>query len=95
MRVAVSKADLDKEAQDLWVFDVATGRGVPITANKYREGAQAPAWSPDGSQVAYVALRDGHFGLYRRASNGEGPEELVYQHQAPITLTTGRWTDVF
>jgi Tol biopolymer transport system component len=86
-RVAVGKADLDKEVQDLWVFDVATGRGVQITSNKRREAAQAPAWSPDGMQVAYVALRDGKFGLYRRASNGEGAEELIYQHAAPMTLT--------
>jgi len=86
-RVAVGRVDLDKEVQDLWVFDVATGRGVQITSNKRREAAQAPAWSPDGKQVAYVALRDGKFGLYRRASNGEGAEELIYQHAAPMTLT--------
>ena len=31
------------------------------------EGGKSPAWSPDGNQVAYVALRDGYFGLYRKA----------------------------
>src|SRR6188472_522560 len=30
-RVAVIKADIDKETNDLWVFDVATGKGVQIT----------------------------------------------------------------
>jgi Tol biopolymer transport system component len=44
-------------------------------------------WSPDGSQVAYVALREGYFGLYRKASNGTGAEELLYRNNAPMTLT--------
>jgi Tol biopolymer transport system component len=38
--------------------------------------------------VAYAALRGGHFGLYRKASSGEGAEELLYQSPgAPMTLT--------
>jgi Tol biopolymer transport system component len=78
-RLAVGKADLEKETQDLWVFDVATGSGIQLTAGQPRESAAAPAWSPDGSQVAYVAVRGGNFGLYRRASNGQGPEELLYK----------------
>jgi Tol biopolymer transport system component len=86
-RLAVIKADLDKETNDLWVFDAATGKGIQITSSQAREGASSPAWSPDGSQVAYVALRAGSFGLYRKASNGEGTEELLYQSNAPMTLT--------
>jgi len=87
-RVAVIKADPDKETNDLWVFDAATGKGVQITSSQAREGANSPAWSPDGSQVAYVALRAGRFGLYRKASSGDGPEELLYQSPgAPMTLT--------
>ena len=44
-------------------------------------------WSPDGGQLAFVALRAGYYGLYRKASNGEGAEELMYRVSAPITLT--------
>ena len=87
-RVAVIRADLDKETNELWVFDVATGKGIQITSSQAREGASSPAWSPDGSQVAYAALRTGRFGLYRKASNGNGPEELLYQSSgSPMTLT--------
>lgn len=87
-RLAVIKTDLEKEANDLWVMDVATGKGVQITFSQSREQATSPAWSPDGSQVAYVALRAGRFGLYRKASTGDGAEELVYQSPgAPMTLT--------
>jgi len=86
-RVAVVKADLDKETNDLWVIDVATARGTQITVSKMREGAQAPAWSPDSASVAYVALRDGYFGVYRKAANGQGDEELLLKNSAPLTLT--------
>jgi Tol biopolymer transport system component len=88
-RVAVIKADLsfEKENNDLWIYDVATSKGTQITFGKAREGATAPAWSPDGNQIAYVALRDGSFNVYRKASNGEGAEELLYKGSAPLTLT--------
>jgi Tol biopolymer transport system component len=86
-RMAVIKSDLEKENNDLWVFDVATGTGKQITFSGTREQSTAPAWSPDGSQVAYVALRQGTYGLYRKASSGEGAEELLYRNNAPLTLT--------
>ncbi len=81
-RLAVIKSDLENETADLWVLDVATGKSTRITFSPKRElrPPQTPVWSPDGSQVAYVALRGGYFGLYRKASNGEGTEELLYQH---------------
>ncbi len=46
-----------------------------------------PAWSPDGSHVAYVGLRQGAYGLYQKLSNGEGTEELLYKSNAPVVLT--------
>ena len=86
-RIAVSKNDLDKEATDLWVIDVATARGTQITTSKMRESAAAPAWSPDSSTVAYVALRDGYFGVYRRGLGPQGQEELLLKNSAPLTIT--------
>jgi Tol biopolymer transport system component len=88
--VAVSKADLDKETQDVWLLDVATGEGHKITTSIATEGTQDPAWSPDGRHIAYVALRGGHFGLYRKVPTAEAPEELLYENNAPMTLT--EWT---
>jgi Tol biopolymer transport system component len=79
-RVAVVRAHPETETPDIWVMDVATGKGTRITAGKTREATRAPVWSPDGKQLAYVSLRAGTEGLYRKASNGEGPEELLYKH---------------
>jgi Tol biopolymer transport system component len=86
-RLAVVKPDLEKETNDVWVLDVATGKGIQLTSSQSRESANSPVWSPDGGQLAFVALRAGYYGLYRKASNGEGPEELLYRVSAPITLT--------
>ena len=46
-------------------------------------------WSPDGRSIAYVSVRDNTHGLYRRAADGTGNEERLYQHTtgAPIVLT--------
>ncbi len=86
-RMAVIKTNLEKENADLWIFDVETGTGKQITFSGTREQSNSPAWSPDGSQVAYAALRQGSYGLYRKSSNGEGAEELLYSSNAPFTLT--------
>jgi hypothetical protein len=98
-RVAVIKADLDKETNDLWVIDVASARGTQITTSKMREGVNAPAWSPDSNQVAYVALRDGYFGVYRKGLGPQGQEELLLKNSAPLTLTDwsqdGRYLSYF
>jgi Tol biopolymer transport system component len=88
-RLAASKFDLEAETADLWVLDVATGRSTRITSSQTGEGARWPVWSPDGSQLAYVAQRGGHEGLYRKASNGAGTEELVYQHPGANLMLTG------
>jgi Tol biopolymer transport system component len=86
-RMAVVRPDLEKETQDLWVIDNASGKAIQLTVSKTRENAGSPAWSPDGKLIAYVALRDGYFGLYRKASNAQGDEELLYKGSAPMTLT--------
>jgi Tol biopolymer transport system component len=98
-RVAVIKGDLDKETNDLWILEVATGQGLQITNTQPREPASTPVWSPDGSQVAYIRLTDGFPALYRKASTGAGAEELLYRHTAPMDLTDwsadGRYLSFF
>ena len=86
-RVAVIKADLEKENNDLWVLDLSTGSLVRITAGGEREASTSPAWSPDGTRVAYVGLRKGAYGLYQKLSNGQGSEELLYSSNQPPVLT--------
>ena len=87
-RIALIKPDLDKETVDVWVYDIATGKGVQLTSNKQRENVQSPAWSPDGRFVAYVALRGSRYTILRKLSDGSGAEETIYAHDGgPIVLT--------
>ncbi len=79
-RIAVVRNNPETETADAWVIDVATGKATRITTSQRRELTRAPVWSPDGKELAYVSLRAGTEGLYRKASNGEGPEELLYKH---------------
>ena len=79
-KIAVIKNDPDKETVDVWVVEVATGKAMAITANKPREGVSAPVWSPDGKWVAYAGLRGSYFTLFRKAADGSGEEETLYQH---------------
>jgi Tol biopolymer transport system component len=80
-RVVLIKSEPSKGSTDVWVLDLATGKGTPITATKSNEEQpRTPVWSPDGKQIAYVlATRSGTEAIYRKASNGEGAEELVYK----------------
>jgi Tol biopolymer transport system component len=79
-RVAVIKEDLENESADLWVLDVATGAPTRITTSARTEFVLSPVWSPDSSRIAYVTIRKGQEGIYVRAANGQGPEELLYRH---------------
>jgi Tol biopolymer transport system component len=79
-RLAVPKLDQEAERSDLWVIDVATDRGTRLTQSAAQEFVDMPVWSPDSSEVAYVASRNGTEGVYRKAVSGEGPEELLYKN---------------
>jgi len=89
-RLAVIKRDLESGTRDLWVLDVATGKSTRITSSRTEEDDTHTwvVWSPDGSQLAYAALRGGYEGLYRKASNGGGTEELLYQHPGAVLNLT-------
>jgi dipeptidyl aminopeptidase/acylaminoacyl peptidase len=89
-RLAVIRRDLDNDGQDVWAFDIATGRGTAITSDA--DVDSAPVWSPDGRHIAYVSVRANTHGLYRRASNGQGSEELLYQHPTGATIVLTDWS---
>jgi len=46
---------LDRRRTHIYVFDVATGGLSPLTGGDYDD--DSPAWSPDGSKIAFVSNR--------------------------------------
>jgi eukaryotic-like serine/threonine-protein kinase len=54
---------------NLWVIDLEKGTGLRITSTF----SQIPAWSPDGSRLAYTAVA----GLAVKAANGSGEAETL------------------
>ena len=78
--VALVKNDQENESADLFVLEIASGKSVRLTTSKKTEFVQSPIWSPDGKQLAYVQIRDGVEGVYRRAADGTGAEELLYKN---------------
>lgn len=81
-RLAVIREDPESETMDLWVFDIATGAATRITSDATvgQERVGTPVWSPDGSELAYMVLRGGYERVYRRSSQGERPEEFLYEY---------------
>jgi len=85
-RLAASRRDATTDNTEIWVFDLSTGAGARITSGSARVET-SPVWSPDGSQIAYVSDPGGSPGLYRKASDGTGSAELLYEHPDWLNLT--------
>lgn len=63
---------------DVWTFDPAQGRLGRFTFDASQENS-SPAWSPDGSRIAFASQRDGRWGIYVRPADGTGQEELIVE----------------
>jgi len=79
-KIAAIKFNLQEESNDIVVIDARSGEEARITVSASREGVGTPVWSPDSSELAYVALRDSYFGIYRISASGRGDPELIYRH---------------
>jgi mono/diheme cytochrome c family protein len=83
-QVAVMKVDTETGYDDIWIYDVATGTGRALTSDEARD--MTPVWSGDGRSIAFVSVRDNTYGVYRRAVDGKGAEERLYQHSSAATI---------
>jgi serine/threonine protein kinase len=73
-RIAIMRFG-ERDAADVWVYDVASGRGFALTGYPGRDGF--PLWSPDDEWVYFHSDRTGRYELYRTRSTGRGTEESV------------------
>ena len=52
----------------------------------------APIWSPDGTRVAWVSFRDNYSGIYRKAWDGTGDEELLFRYTPGAFMILTDWS---
>jgi len=65
----------------IWLFD---GRGVRTRFTSSGKLSDLPAWSRDGSRIAFLVLNPkGLDEVHARAANGSGPEEVLFSGDRP------------
>jgi len=89
-QIAVIRTDIDSGEQDVWTFDVASGRGRALTSDKAVDSA--PLWSPDGKAIVYASVRDNTPTVFRRAADGSGAEEQIYRHDNGTAVVLTDWS---
>jgi Tol biopolymer transport system component len=74
-RVALCMATEQPPTRDIWVRDLARGVSSRLTFDPGDE--IAPAWSPDGSRLAYAKIRSADMSIYVKAASGVGAEDSL------------------
>jgi Tol biopolymer transport system component len=74
-RAALSVVSGQPATRDIWVRDLVRGVNSRLTFDPADE--IAPAWSPDGSRIAFCRIRGGMGRCYVKAANGVGVEDSL------------------
>lgn len=63
------------ERSDIYVMSI--NHGKPIKLTQHPADDRAPAWSPDGLQIAFTSKRDGNSEIYVMNVDGSNPTRLT------------------
>jgi Tol biopolymer transport system component len=74
-----------EEGRDNWVVDLKRGAFTRLTFDGGED--ETPVWSPDGRSIYWTSTRSGvNRGIYRKASDGSGAEQLIWSGDAHVHL---------
>jgi TolB protein len=77
--------------EDIWLVDQAGGNLTDLTP--YSPGSdQAPAWAPDGTQLAFISDRTGARRLWLVNSDGSKPRQLLADDESGFSDTSPTWS---
>jgi Tol biopolymer transport system component len=76
-QLAVARLDRTTNTRDLWIFPVGGGTGVRLTSEAADDFD--PVWSADGRSVIFTSARNGARNIYRKAADGKGPLEPLFE----------------
>jgi hypothetical protein len=89
-QVAILKVDSETGSEDIWIYEIATGRSRALTSDEPRD--MSPVWSADGRSIAFVSVRGNTYGIYRRRVDGGAAEERLYEHNTGATIFLTDWS---
>jgi Tol biopolymer transport system component len=89
-RLLVMKNDPDTGLNNIWVYEIATGKATRITNET--QPINSPVWSRDGKQIAYVLFKDSYSSVYRKAADGTGEADLVFRYTPGAGVGLSDWS---
>ncbi len=76
-RVAVGIRDLHSGKRNIWVFDLVRGTRTPLTFDP--NDHLNPAWSPNGTRIAFSSDRKGMRDIYVTSASGGSQDEVLFE----------------
>jgi Tol biopolymer transport system component len=89
-RLLVVKNDPQTNLNNVWVWDIATGKQTQVTNET--QPINSPVWSGDGKHIAYVLFKDSYSHIYRKAADGTGDAELLFRYTPGAGVGLSDWS---
>jgi len=88
-KLAVTIIDSGFLHSDVWVYDLSREVRTRFTFESTKR-ARMPVWSPDGSQIAFSADRQGSVNIYVKSTSGAGGDVTLLEEAS--VKSPGSWS---